>query len=292
MFKSRSKQILLFSLPVLFISAGLFFSFKFLNLESSSSVIKKNNKVQFSLEMIKEKEKKQKKIKYTGGIVPHHVLAKEMIDDFFIALKKNRPELKTIIVLGPNHLNQALFPATTTTQDWVTDFGVLENNDNIIEELTTQGLVKVDEESFLPEYSIAVLTLYIKKYYPEIKIVPIIFTTDYTQWMSFELARQLSSFLTDDVVVISSLDFSHYLSLEEAEKNDELTWQRIKNYRYRELVEHNSDYFDSPATLMVLMKTMQLSNFDNILQLDHKTSVDFDSQSIFEITSYFTVFFY
>ena len=69
----------------------------------------------------------------SGGIIPHHFLASELIADFFNQLSGQHPQ--TIILVGPNHYERGEFKVLTSLKGWDTPYGLLEPNKEFLEYL-------------------------------------------------------------------------------------------------------------------------------------------------------------
>ena len=55
-----------------------------------------------------------------GGVVPHHLLAKDIMVDFFEFIAEHEPNPDTIILLSPDHFNSAVLEKDTSfiTVNW------------------------------------------------------------------------------------------------------------------------------------------------------------------------------
>lgn len=197
-----------------------------------------------------------------GGIVPHHLVADFMIDDFFRKLAPQKP--KTIVVFGPNHLEKG-------KEDIL--FG--ETYNEIVQN----------------ENSIKALMPYIDKYLPETKVVPLILKKNCSRQKIEKTADYLISSVSKDTVFIASVDFSHYLTMEEAWQKDEDTLKAIKNKEYDYLLSLNSEYLDSPASIVLLLKIMEKKDKNNMTILKHTNSGEILKSEAAPVTSYFEIAF-
>ena len=68
-----------------------------------------------------------------GGIVPHHLLATEMISEFYFYFKNQ--DVRTVIVIGPNHKETGDFSVLSGLSDWDTPFGKIETEKITVNEL-------------------------------------------------------------------------------------------------------------------------------------------------------------
>src|SRR3990170_2894393 len=84
-----------------------------------------------SLAKINTGAKSDKEIK--GGIVPHHLLATEMISEFYYYLKNQ--DIRTVIIIGPNHKETGDFPVLSSLLDWDTPSGRVLADEGIVNDL-------------------------------------------------------------------------------------------------------------------------------------------------------------
>ena len=107
-----------------------------------------------------------------------------------------------------------------------------------------------------------------------------------------DLAEELALYIDGkSAVIISSIDFSHYLASDIAEEKDEITLDLIKNRNYQEIAGLNSDYLDSPASLIVFLRTMELLEADNMEIIEHSNSAKIIGKDLQNSTSYYTMLF-
>ena len=111
--------------------------------------------------------------KVYGGIVPHHFLASDLIAKFFKKIESQN-DIETIILIGPNHFNVGFYGILASKAHWNTPFGDIGPDLEVIGILAEGGLVQIDEKPFQSEHSISTITPFIKKTFPDAKIVPII----------------------------------------------------------------------------------------------------------------------
>ena len=213
---------------------------------------------------------------YFGAILPHHLLAKDFIDDFFSKL--NHPPQK-IYIVGPNHSEIGNSLIITNTNS--------ESND-----LTSLKTVQVNDQIISQEHSVKVFQDILIGIYPKTLVIPIIISSN----LSFSDIEQLSDYLakntTDNTLIICSTDFSHYRSLSEANAFDEITIDMIVQKKYSEIFKLDNNYIDSGKSLLVLLKTLDKTGKNKLTIINHNNSAiinnDLHSPST---TSYFEVVF-
>ncbi len=241
-----------------------------------------------SLAKINTGAKPDKEIK--GGIVPHHLLATEMISEFYSLLKNQ--DIKTVIILGPNHYEKGGFPAISGLFDWDTPFGKVEAEDAIIYELIGKNFVKADDGILDNDHSVALHTPFIKYFLPKAKVVPVIISGK----MKIKETKILSSALLKyakrkGIIIIASVDFSHYLPEIQAAIKDKESFEAIKNFDFEKIHKFTSDNLDSPGSIITLLSVMRSAGFTNINLIKNLNSEQISKDASRETTSYFTVLF-
>lgn len=246
------------------------------------------------LQAVKSAENKhyQADHKIAGGIVPHHLLASDLIADFFQKLNLQKPHV--VILLGPNHPEAGNFIALTSEQAWQTPSGLVEPELGVIRALEEKKLVKIDEPVLGQEHSVADLMPFLKYYLPDATVVPIILSHSMSAQEADRLAEALTAVRNDGTVMVSSVDFSHYLSAPQAARNDELTWDLIKKLDWQNILRLGNDYLDSPPSIAALLMAMQKIQVSNVKLLRHANSTDFlaNQEEGRGTTSYFTIELY
>ncbi len=225
-----------------------------------------------------------------GGIVPHHLLAAKMIAGFFSALAADPPEL--VVVLGPNHKRAGMTGLHTCALDWETPFGVLEADGaaalSLVETLKAADSRTIMEE----EYSISGLAPYIKYYLPEARILPVLLHGDY----GLENSERLGSLLAESLkgrkaIILASVDFSHYLPVDQADRMDEITLEALKSMDTEKISRMGNDNLDSPSSIIALLTAMKAADAEDFRLLGHSNSSRITGSGADYTTSYFTALF-
>src|SRR3989339_365429 len=193
----------------------------------------------------------------TSGIAPHHDLASSMIDEFYQTLNLKNKKIETFIILSPNHANVGNAPIITSLTDRQTAQGVVAVDAELFGRLKSFGFVSVDEKNIALEHGVAVHLPFIKKYFPDARIVPLAFSTKLTT----------------------------------AEVKDVETMAAMKNFDYEQIASFGSDNVDSPQALITFLRAMELSGAKNIIELAHKSSNDFLAGAVQNVTTYFCWWF-
>lgn len=226
-----------------------------------------------------------------GGITPHHLLADHMIAQFFKAISTDMP--KVVVLAGPNHERIGTHKIHTGSWDWQTPFGMLETDKEIVKQIVEKTGAAEDMNLLESDHSIAALIPYVKYYLPEAKVIPLILHGNLGLDNSRELANTILECIGDrEYIVIGSVDFSHYLPPDEAERMDEMSIKAIKEWDMLAVSRMDNDHLDSPPTVMTLLEVMKRERALGLKVIDNSNSSKIAGEYFDSTTSYFTILFY
>lgn len=225
-----------------------------------------------------------------GGVVPHHLIAGDFLAEFFTFLQRRSVLPETILLLAPNHFESGVADIQTANFVWQTAFGDVETDENVLA-ITQKGGAVVQPGTFGQEHGIYNILPYIAHFLPGVKIVPVVFRQEVsTDQIESFVASIVPLVQEKKVVVVSSVDFSHYLSKEEAEGKDQETLVAIKKFDLTEISQYESDHLDSPSALITLLRIGQMLESTKIHVLEHGNSADAIRGRNQSTTSHFTFF--
>ncbi len=223
-----------------------------------------------------------------SAVVPHHLVAGHLIAEAIKTLVPQQP--KVVILVGPNHFNKG-GRIVTGLNGWRTPTGVMDVESDIVRFLLQRGLAVKDEETLSMEHSIGALVPLLKYYLPEAKVVPIVLHYDVKLQEVDVLLQSLEPFLDDKAVVISSVDFSHYLTRSQAQAKDQETLRYMKNFDYPTIFRLGNDYLDSPASIAASFRLAEKRGIKEFTVLGNTNSGIILQNDFIETTSYFTLVF-
>jgi AmmeMemoRadiSam system protein B len=226
-----------------------------------------------------------------GCIVPHHLVAKDLIHEVFQKVQKNN--YKTVVLIGPDHESTNKGKIFTTLSDWQTPRGILETDSKLTKELLKYDFVIEDDDKITMEHSTSSIIPFINHYLKNIKIVTLVLTKQVkledVEILTDELYKNIN---LHETLFIASVDFSHYLNLEDAQKKDLISMEAIKNKDINKLMSFTNDNLDSPISVVTLLKMMDKLGAAEGAILNHSNSELILKKKIEETTSYITYLFY
>lgn len=248
-------------------------------------------------QVVKEKKenKKQGDSRAVAAIAPHHDLAAEYTAELFALLSS--PEIETVIIIGPNHENIGSGEVITGLVDYRLFNNSVKTDEEWVKWLEQEKLAVSGAENFLNEHAIYALVPFIKYYFPEAKIVPIILKSSVLQERAIFLGQSIADRIAatkagDKVLIIGSIDFSHYLSTEQAKIKDMETQEAILERNYQRLYSFGDDHIDSPPSAVTVLSAATRLGGDKTEIIANVNQAEVAGLiSVPSSTSYFTIIF-
>lgn len=177
-------------------------------------------------------------VQVVGAVLPHHLLVTNFIDDFY-ALLAQQIKPQRVILLSPNHFDYGTHFIQTATETPKNVYDAMLDLD-AIRFLSSQADAVIENKDYFKEHGIYVHYPFIKKYFPDAKIIPIIFKIGTPQEKMDKLIGDLSLLDAKNTLVLASVDFTHYVSDEIALENDNRTIAYFKSWSDNAVLRKNA----------------------------------------------------
>jgi AmmeMemoRadiSam system protein B len=194
-------------------------------------------------------------------IVPHHLTATETIASGIEALRGQM--FSKVVLLSPDHFYKCPTVLCTVNATYQTPFGAVHATTNTIDVLERSPLVTDDPGLFENEHGIYAVLPYLKSEFPDVEVTPLAMrqTPDWESDKS-TIADLLASVVDDQTVLIVSSDFSHYLTLAQAESEDARTSSTIMSVDLDGIAAlNNADQSDCPGCVWALAALAERRGF-------------------------------
>lgn len=219
-----------------------------------------------------------------GGIVSHHIpMTIPKLVNFYTSLKKTQ-KVKKFIIIGPDHTNAGKSPITVSNASFFTVYGEMKPIEGLALKLQDLKLANIEEGPFDKEHSIGSQVLIISKIFPEAEVTPIILRSNTTKDQAEALGEMLSTILDEDTVLIASVDFSHYLTTDQAVPMDQVSGDVVRNLDISALPLVKADSSKSMAVFMRVMRNKKANdtgNFDILNTNDLMQNSDYTTGYVF-----------
>jgi len=237
---------------------------------------------------ISEQKNTQTSPMILGGVVAHHNLIANEIDRFW-KTAANRMQPQTIILIGPDHHDIAKGAIATVNQEQVIQDAVPLNTP-LIEALIQAHVAIVDNTVIQNEHSVQLHLPWIQELFPHATFVPLIIRSDATVTQLMHAASIIQQQTTDSILIVASVDFSHYLNYKEAQEKDVETLKAIQQFDYSTLLSYDSDHLDSDQSIILLSTIVCPEKQCSWEVFYHGNSADQPSVGDTDTTSYFSLF--
>jgi len=226
-----------------------------------------------------------------AGIASHHLLAHEYLDSWFSRLAEMRKP-SCFYILSPAHYGVSLEPYSLTIGSWDSGFGKVESDRAKVYRLAELLEVALDPRAFEVEHGVSTLMPYIKKYFPDAKVVAVVHGSEAP--VNVPLTRRLADALEKEFdekgklenFLLISTDFSHHANLEETARRDNYSQRYLKN---PEDISWNMVGCDNRSGIYVLDR-LGKNNLESYI-LYHTNSWEISNHWEDDVTSYFFVYF-
>lgn len=202
-------------------------------------------------------------------LVPHHLVAAREIASLMAAT----PKPSVVFLISPDHFTQGKTSLTTTDQGFTTPFGDVSNDPARVTDLLRDvPSLRNNPAPFAKEHGVTGLIPFIGRAWPGVPVVPIIVRIDAKEKDRTALADSIVRVLQDDpnALLVSSIDFSHYLPAEVADFHDVLAQDVVAS-----LADLEADHveIDSPGALGATLKVARSLGLGNVTIHDHTNSL-------------------
>jgi len=214
------------------------------------------------------------------------------MEDFFSYIS-SQEKPKTIVILSPDHFKSGILMESNSFITITVDSNNKEFNHLKIDTLLWGKLLKenkmiLNNSAVIAEHGVTVLLPYIKKYFPETNILPILIPADITKEQIEQLVKTIDENSLLDTIVVASIDFSHYLPPQAADFHDTKSIRVLLNFEIENFKNIEADCWQALYAARLFAKLRQ-KEVPRIIA--HKKSADFLNLELEETTSYFSVIF-
>jgi AmmeMemoRadiSam system protein B len=233
-----------------------------------------------------ERDAEPKKI--VGLIVPHFEPVSFLTRD---ALKEVDMKPDIVILIGPNHFEEGSRPVIigeySSSKLRVRPKFALEE----MKRFRSMGFASQEDFVISADHSIGTPLSILSEQFPDAKILPIVLKYRQNEDDMQKLILALQSISSKNILLVASVDFSHYLSSDIASSKDAETQKYIQNHDYKRIEALSSDYIDSPWTLITFLKYLEQNGLSEGRELSHTNTGKLAGQTIESSTSFFTYIF-
>jgi AmmeMemoRadiSam system protein B len=212
-----------------------------------------------------------------GGMVPHHLVASDMIAGFFRLAAKEPAGYDAVLIVSPSH-----FPENhkgdiaTALAGWSTPFGGVACAEWLVEALLAAPGFSATESPVAVEsdHGAAGLLPFVRYYLPGTPVACALLTNRLGRGELKAFREAVAGLCAEkNVLLLASVDCSHYLRPEEAAARDLETAKAIEAADFERILSFGDSNVDSPQALTALLETAAAQGAALTL-LDHASSAE------------------
>lgn len=226
----------------------------------------------------------------TSGVVPHHLLAEKIIQNFFnYIFLKEKPD--TIVLLSPDHFQNGTLcneVSFISPEPEIKEFKGLLVDSFLLKKLAEKNNFCFNNSFIALEHGITNLLPYIKNYSPKTKILPILIPAVISEKQMILLVEIINSQASSKTIIIASVDFSHYFPKDVASFHDVKSIRVLLNFEKDNFQKLEVDCWQCLYGARFFAK---LRNQENPKIIGYGNSADFLKKEDNRTTSYFSVVF-
>lgn len=221
------------------------------------------------------------------GVVPHHLVAADLIAGFFKSLEG---QYDTVIILAPDH-NGGNGEAVVSRLGWSVGTGVIKCDTDLLSKITSiKGIQFVTDDNRLQnDHSASNLIPYVHYYLPKAEVVPILLSNKIVYTEAEHFATQLYKIVSGKkCLVMFSIDFSHYLTPLNALQHDKVIRQAITDCNLLKISNMDNSYLDCPPALEIFLAYTKAAG-GKLQILENTDASKLMNRKIAQTTSYFII---
>ena len=183
---------------------------------------------------------------------------------------------KKAIIIGPSHNFPVAGLFLSSATHWQTPLGLIKIAD-INSALAKEDGFSVSDQVHEPEHALEVEIPFLQIVAPGIEIVPIVVGQLSVKQQS-DFAKALDRYLDSDVVLIVSVDLSHYHPYDEAVDLDKKSIENILNLKSDEIL---ADEIDAPWAVAAVLELARQKNWQpKLLKYENSGDVTGDKSAV------------
>ncbi len=214
-------------------------------------------------------KKFNKKIKtvHLAIVVPHHDLVKDIRKQLFTNLSEIYPDIKSVILVGPDHFGANRTKITSSNHNWQLKNGTIEFDDDLYQKLNLD--LNFENNRLKKDHAIFNLLADIENSWPQAKIIPILIGDAKSFNDLNKIKNTINNNCINNCILIASVDFSHYMPRSLASIHDAESISALQN---REIPWTHNLEVDSPQSLYLLSEFAKYHHLDKFNLVAHTNS--------------------
>lgn len=195
------------------------------------------------------------------GMVPHHLVAADMIAGFFAMAAGQAKSYDAVVVVSTSHFTKNCnSDVVTANAGWETPYGQVPPAASAVQAVLQDVMVKAEDNPVALEadHGVGGLMPYISYYLPGVPVAGILIANTLAAERLEALRGVLAQVCAQqNVLLVFSIDCSHYLMPEEAAERDSETRRAIESFDVEACKRFTDSNVDSPQGLVLFLSAVR-----------------------------------
>ena len=192
------------------------------------------------------------------GVAPHHLAAGHLIAGMYRTAAQ-REDIDTVVLIAPMHYDTAN-TLTTSLKGWNTAFGAVRNDTEITQMFIDRLGAAADDYMTEYDHSASSHIPFIRRYLPDAKVSVLLVSPKEHRDIPLRLSELLSEIAgIRNCFFAFSIDFSHYLDPDDADRHDAQTLDAVMNGDTAAIERFTNSNVDTPYCLSTFVRLSELS---------------------------------
>ncbi len=212
-----------------------------------------------------------------AGMIPHHLVASDMIAGFMRLAAEEQGGYDAVLIISPSHFPENCGrDIVTALAGWETPFGNVACDEALTRALlNAPGFSAEDNPAAMEaDHGVAGLVPFVRYYLPGAKVAGCLLSNRLSR-SELAVFRETVAKLCESgrVLLIASVDCSHYLSPEEAALRDGETARAIEAMDFERILSFGDGNVDSPQAVTTFLEAVRNSGL-SLVQMDTGSSAE------------------
>lgn len=194
-----------------------------------------------------------------AGMIPHHLLASDMIAGFFTLAAQNPDGYDTVLLVSPSHFPEnCRSDVVTSSSGWDTPYGTVNADSSAVNALLGNTDIAAEDNPSAVEadHGVAGLVPFVRYYLPNARVAVCLLSNKLDRNRLAAVCAEIADICSSGrVLLVASVDCSHYLSPEEASRRDAQTAEAIEAMDLRRILGFDDRNVDSPQSVAAFLET-------------------------------------
>jgi AmmeMemoRadiSam system protein B len=178
-----------------------------------------------------------------------------------------------LVLIVPNHPESGSRPIISSSSWWDTPTGRITTDSELLKKLDANDLLGINDDVVDKEHAVVDLLPYLSYFFPDKPVTFLIVSNKSSMNELMDIKEVLVEYMRNEkVLIVAAVDFSHYLTTEEAMQKDRETIAHMRAHDYQTLYVLGNDHLDTPKGMVLFLSILKSLGWGKIEVWDQGNS--------------------